>query len=49
MIKFSYLWTGYFLNEIKLKIWVVWLFYAVLVDLGDTVADELGVPIERFH
>jgi len=24
-----------------------WLFYAVLVDLGDAVADEVGVPFEQ--
>ena len=24
-----------------------WLFYAVLVDLGDAVADELGIPLDN--
>jgi hypothetical protein len=46
LLNLSYLWTGS-LNGIKLQIWANWLFYAVLVDLGDAVADELGVPIER--
>jgi len=46
LLNLSYLWTGS-LNGIKLQIWATWLFYAVLVDLGDAVADELGVPIER--
>src|SRR4028119_2152401 len=46
LLNLSYLWTGS-LNAIKLQIWATWLFYAVLVDLGDAVADELGVPIGR--
>ncbi|MEG4075253.1 IS4 family transposase [Microcoleus sp. Pol14C2] len=46
LLNLSYLWTGS-LNGIQLQIWATWLFYAVLVDLGDAVADELGVPIER--
>ena len=27
--------------------WATWLFYAVLVDLGDAVADELSLPFDR--
>ena len=46
LLNLSYLWTGS-VNGIQLQIWGTWLFYAVLVDLGDAVADELGVPIER--
>ncbi len=46
LLNLSYLWTGSS-NGIQLQIWATWLFYAVLVDLGDAVADELGVPIER--
>jgi hypothetical protein len=42
----SYLWTGS-INGIKLKIWATWLFYGVLVDLGDTVADEFSVPFDE--
>jgi hypothetical protein len=42
----SYLWTGS-LNGIKLQIWATWLFYAVLMDLGDAVADELALPVDR--
>ena len=42
----SYLWTGS-LNGIKLQIWATWLFYAVLVDLGDAIADELSLPFDR--
>jgi hypothetical protein len=39
----SYLWTGS-VNGVQLQIWGTWLFYAVLVDLGDAVADELSLP-----
>ena len=31
----------------KLQVWASWLFYAVLVDLGDAVADELALPFDR--
>lgn len=46
LLGLSYLWTGS-INGIKLQIWASWLFYAVLVDLADAVADELSVPFER--
>ena len=46
LLGLSYLWTGS-LNGIKLQIWATWLFYAVLVDLGDGVADELSLPFDR--
>ena len=42
----AYLWTGS-LNGIQLQIWATWLFYAILVDLGDAVADEVGLPFDR--
>ncbi len=45
LLGLSYLWTGS-VNGIKLQIWATWLFYAVLVDLGDAVADELSLPYE---
>ena len=31
----------------KLQIWGIWLFYAILVDLGDAIADELALPFDR--
>jgi len=34
LLGLSYLWTGS-INGIKLQIWGTWLFFAVLVDLGD--------------
>jgi len=40
------LWTGS-INGVKLQVWATWLFYAVLVDLGDAIADELGLPFDR--
>jgi hypothetical protein len=45
LLGLSYLWTGS-LNGVQLQIWATWLFYAVLVDLGDAVADELSLPID---
>ena len=46
LLNLSYLWTGS-LNGIQLQIWATWLFYAILVDLGDAVADRLGLPFDR--
>lgn len=46
LLGLSYLWTGS-VNGVKLQIWATWLFFAVLVDLGDAVADELELPFER--
>jgi IS4 transposase len=48
LLGLSYLWTGS-LNGIQLQIWATWLFYAVLVDLGDAVANEVGVPFEQIY
>jgi hypothetical protein len=45
LLGLSYLWTGS-LNGIQLQIWGTWLFYAVLVDLGDAVAEELSLPFD---
>ena len=46
LLGLSYLWTGS-MNGIKLQIWATWLFYAVLMDLGDAIADELALPTDR--
>jgi len=46
VLRLSYLWTGS-LNGVKLQVWATWLFYAVLVDLADAVADELTLPFDR--
>jgi len=45
LLGLAYLWTGA-LNGVKLQIWATWLFYAVLMDLADAVANELEVPTE---
>lgn len=34
------------MNGIQLQIWGTWLFYAVLVDLGDAVAEEMSVSFD---
>ena len=46
LLGLSYLWVGS-INGIKLQIWGTWLFYAILIDLGDAVADELSLPFDR--
>lgn len=46
LLGLSYLWTGS-INGVKLQGGATWLFYAVLVDLGDAVAEELALPFER--
>jgi len=46
LLGLSYLWTGS-INGIKLQVWATWLFYSVLVDLGDAIADELSLPFDR--
>lgn len=45
LLGLSYLWTGS-INGIKLQLWATWLFYAVLLDLCDKVADELTLPFD---
>jgi hypothetical protein len=35
------------MNGIQVQIWASWLFYSVLADLGDAIANELGIPFER--
>jgi len=45
LLGLSYLWTGS-INGIKLQIWGTWLFYGVLIDLGDAVAEELSLPFD---
>jgi hypothetical protein len=46
LLNLAYLWTGS-VNGIQLQIWATWLFYAILVDLGDAVANEVGLPFDR--
>lgn len=44
LLGLSYLWSGSW-NAIALQVWTTWLLYAVLVDLTDAVAEELGHPL----
>ena len=46
LLNLAYLWTGSE-NGIKLQIWATWLFYVVLVDLGDAIADEMCLPFDQ--
>lgn len=46
LLGLAYLWTGS-VNGIQLQIWATWLFYAVLVDLGDAVAEAMALPFDR--
>src|SRR6476661_3404189 len=45
LLRLSYLWTGS-LNDIQLPIWVNLIFYAILDDLGDSVAYQLSLAID---
>ncbi|HEY7029697.1 MAG TPA: transposase [Thermomicrobiales bacterium] len=45
LLGLSYLWSGA-ANAIALQVWSTWLLYAVLVDLSDAVAEELGQPLD---
>ncbi|MHC5937023.1 hypothetical protein [Nostoc sp.] len=46
LLKMSYLWTGS-INGVKLQIWATWRFYAVLIDVADTVANEFEMEVEK--
>ena len=46
LLNLSYLWTGS-VNGVLLQVWSTWLFFALLVDLGDAVAEELMLPFDR--
>lgn len=46
LLGLAYLWVGS-LNGICLQLYATFLFYAVLIDLCDEVAEEAGVALER--
>lgn len=46
LLGLSYLWVGS-QNGVELQVWATWLYYAVLLDLCDDVAEILQVPTER--
>jgi hypothetical protein len=43
LLGLAYFWVGS-ANGVELQIWATWLLYAVLVDLTDAIAEELGRP-----
>lgn len=46
LLGLSYLWVGS-LNGVQLQVWATWLYYAILIDLCDDVAEILQLPLER--
>jgi len=46
VLNLAYLWTGSE-NGVLLQVGSTWLFFAVLVDLGDAVAEELRIEFDR--
>ena len=44
LLDLAYLWVGS-LNGVQLQVWATWLFYAVLIDLCDDVAEVLQLPL----
>jgi hypothetical protein len=46
LLDLSYLWVGSS-NGVQLQVWATWLYYAILIDLCDDVANELRLPLAR--
>lgn len=46
LLGLAYLWVGD-RNGVEVQLYATWLFYAVLSDLCDQVAQALGEPLER--
>lgn len=44
LLDLAYLWVGS-LNGVQLQVWATWLFYAILIDLCDDVAEVLQLPL----
>ncbi|MGF1588837.1 MAG: IS4 family transposase [Pleurocapsa sp.] len=45
LLGLSYLWTGS-INGIQLQLWATWLFYVILIDLADEVAEQFAFPFD---
>jgi hypothetical protein len=45
LLGLSYLWLGS-VNGVQLQVWATWLYYAVLIDLCDEVAEALQRPLD---
>jgi hypothetical protein len=43
LLGLAYFWVGS-ANGVELQVWATWLLYAVLVDLTDAIAEQLGQP-----
>jgi hypothetical protein len=46
LLDLAYLWVGS-CNGVQLQVWATWLYYAILIDLCDDVAEVLQMPLER--
>jgi DDE family transposase len=46
LLDLAYLWVGS-LNGVKVQVFATFLFYAILIDLCDDVAEQLGLPLEQ--
>lgn len=46
LLDLAYLWVGSY-NGVQLQVWSTFLFYAILIDLCDEVAEQLQLPLER--
>ena len=46
VLNLSYIWVGS-INGIKLQVFATFLFYAIVIDLCDDIANELGVTLEQ--
>lgn len=45
LLGLAYFWVGS-INGIQVQVWATWLFYALLIDLTDRIADALDRPFE---
>ena len=46
LLDLAYVWVGS-LNGVKVQVFATFLFYAILIDLCDDVADQVGLPLEQ--
>ena len=46
LLDLAYLWVGS-INGVQLQVWATFLFYAILIDLCDEVAEVLQLPLEH--
>jgi hypothetical protein len=46
LLDLAYLWVGS-INGVQLQVWATFLFYAILIDLCDEVAEVLQLPLDQ--